>query len=403
MASNVKVLPKKDKPPPVAEPEDDDDEGGECPKCPPVGAPAWMATFADMATLLMAFFVLILAFANFDSVSFKKLSGSMAEAFGSKMISPFDKAPGATVIEMDFRPSNSPPQDENSQDPPSGAPNEGKDQSKNESPVDAAGKAMARAIRQALADGEMTVESDGGTVTVKLPPGAGKAQAQALADAIAKAAGTQAETKDSGADQIASGNAPEQVQTAQNAEGQDQQPGGATGGGAQGAQSGGGSSKAQQYQAGIAEARLQVALRDQIGQGLVEVERRDGKVFVTVGAGGAFRSGSDDLTDEAQAIMARLGSAAEGKNASITVTGHTDNVPISGGRFRDNWDLAAARASSVVRALGNTGAVPPDNLTAVSKGDSNPVADNSTSEGREKNRRIEIEMSFKDPNGEGQP
>ena len=54
----------------------------ECPKCPPVGAPAWMATFADMATLLMAFFVLILSFAEFNVPKFKQISGSLRNAFG---------------------------------------------------------------------------------------------------------------------------------------------------------------------------------------------------------------------------------------------------------------------------------------------------------------------------------
>ena len=49
----------------------------ECPKCPPQGAPAWMATFADMATLLMAFFVLILSFAEFNVPKFKQISGSL--------------------------------------------------------------------------------------------------------------------------------------------------------------------------------------------------------------------------------------------------------------------------------------------------------------------------------------
>ena len=52
-----------------------EEEQEECPKCPPVGAPAWMATFADMATLLMAFFVLILSFAEFNVPKFKQISG----------------------------------------------------------------------------------------------------------------------------------------------------------------------------------------------------------------------------------------------------------------------------------------------------------------------------------------
>ena len=57
--------------------EEEEKEEEECPKCPPVGAPAWMATFADMATLLMAFFVLILSFAEFNVPKFKQISGHL--------------------------------------------------------------------------------------------------------------------------------------------------------------------------------------------------------------------------------------------------------------------------------------------------------------------------------------
>ncbi|MBN2705572.1 MAG: OmpA family protein [Deltaproteobacteria bacterium] len=63
-----------------------DDGGGDC-DCPPceAGAPAWMATFADLATLLMTFFVLLLSFANMDIVKFKMMSGSVKDAFGSRL------------------------------------------------------------------------------------------------------------------------------------------------------------------------------------------------------------------------------------------------------------------------------------------------------------------------------
>ena len=66
----------------------EEEEGGDedCPKCPPVGAPAWMATFADMATLLMAFFVLILSFAEFNTPKFKQISGSLKNAFGVQRV-----------------------------------------------------------------------------------------------------------------------------------------------------------------------------------------------------------------------------------------------------------------------------------------------------------------------------
>ena len=87
--------------------EEQDEE--ECPKCPPQGAPAWMATFADMATLLMAFFVLILSFAEFNVPKFKQISGSLKEAFGVQKVVPVVEQPkGTTVIELNFSPNPDP-------------------------------------------------------------------------------------------------------------------------------------------------------------------------------------------------------------------------------------------------------------------------------------------------------
>ena len=89
--------------------EEDDAPEEECPKCPPAGAPAWMATFADMATLLMAFFVLILSFAEFNTPKFKQISGSLKNAFGVQREIPVVEQPkGTTVISLDFSPSPSP-------------------------------------------------------------------------------------------------------------------------------------------------------------------------------------------------------------------------------------------------------------------------------------------------------
>jgi chemotaxis protein MotB len=81
-------------------------------------------------------------------------------------------------------------------------------------------------------------------------------------------------------------------------------------------------------------------------------------------------------------------------DSSITVTGHTDDVPISNGQFRDNWDLGAGRAASVVQAIQNTGLISGDRMSAVSKGEMAPLADNNTAAGRKQNRRIEIEISY---------
>jgi chemotaxis protein MotB len=165
----------------------------------------------------------------------------------------------------------------------------------------------------------------------------------------------------------------------------------------QGGQGQGGSSKEQnekEQNASRATEELTVALKEQIDQGLIEVEQRDGKVFVTVGSGGAFPSGTADLTEEAQRIMDRIALTAMSPDSSITVTGHTDDVPISNGQFRDNWDLGAGRAASVVQAIQNTGLISGDRMSAVSKGEMAPLADNNTAAGRKQNRRIEIEISY---------
>jgi chemotaxis protein MotB len=115
MASSAKVTLLR--PPPVYDEEDDDD----APKCPPVGAPAWLATFADIATNLMAFFVLILGFAKFDEVSFKKMAGSMRETFGTEMVVPIMEHPeGGMVLEMNFKPQGLPPDAVEGEEPPTG-------------------------------------------------------------------------------------------------------------------------------------------------------------------------------------------------------------------------------------------------------------------------------------------
>ena len=363
MAAKVKRLPVE-----VRTPVDDDDEE-EPPRCPPPGAPAWLATFADIATNLMAFFVLILGFAQFDEVSFSKMAGSMREAFGFQIIDPARPNPeGGTVIEMDFRPSGAPPDPVDArQDPADGSAGEGG--AGGTGGGGSAAEAAAQALMEALAGGEVTVESAGGSVTLRVPDGADQGAAEALARALADAAGT--------------GPAAGGAGSAGDSTGETSGPGAGEAGAA-----------LAESRAAMLDARLQVALEGRMAQGLVSVEQRDGAVFVTVGSGGAFGSGSADLTAEARAIMADLAAAAGTGDARITVTGHTDDVPVTGGAFRDNWDLAAGRAAAVVRALAEEGGIDPGRLTAISRGESDPVGDNATEEGRAQNRRIEIEIDF---------
>ena len=79
----------------------------ECPKCPPEGLPAWMGTFADLMSLLMCFFVLLLAFSEMDVLKFKQIAGSMKFAFGvQNKIEVKDIPKGTSVIAMEFRSVN---------------------------------------------------------------------------------------------------------------------------------------------------------------------------------------------------------------------------------------------------------------------------------------------------------
>ncbi len=395
--------------------DDEEKDEEDCPKCPPTGAPAWMATFADMATLLMAFFVLILSFAEFNVPKFKQISGSLKEAFGVQKVVPVVEQPkGTTVIELNFSPNPEPSlsttlrqQTTELQKPelelkteteksPEGTGAEKKSQSdfegaggEGEEQLDA--QELAKQLKKAIDTGEVTVETLGENVVINFPEEKTSDEdvstmiaetLEALNEAREKSGASESEVLFGGIEQeLEKLAAAIDESLPQDGNGQ------------------GGSSSQENEQERIASRtteELTVALKEQIDQGLIEVEQRDGKVFVTVGSGGAFPSGTADLTDEAQRIIDRIALSAMSPDSSIKVTGHTDDVPISNGQFRDNWDLGAGRAASVVQAIQNTGLIAGDRLEAVSKGEMEPLADNSTAAGREKNRRIEIEISYED-------
>ena len=395
--------------------DDEEKDEEDCPKCPPAGAPAWMATFADMATLLMAFFVLILSFAEFNVPKFKQISGSLKEAFGVQKVVPVVEQPkGTTVIELNFSPNPEPSlsttlrqQTTELQKPelelkteteksPEGTGAEKKSQSdfegaggEGEDQVDA--QELAKQLKKAIDTGEVTVETLGENVVINFPEE--KTSDEDVSTMIAETLEALNEAREkSGASEseVLFGGIEQELEKLAAAIDESLPQDG---------QGKGGSSSEDSEEEQIASRtteELTVALKEQIDQGLIEVEQREGKVFVTVGSGGAFPSGTADLTEEAQRIIDRIALSAMSPDSSIKVTGHTDDVPISNGQFRDNWDLGAGRAASVVQAIQNTGLIMGDRLEAVSKGEMEPIADNTTAAGREKNRRIEIEISYED-------
>ena len=78
------------------------------------------------------------------------------------------------------------------------------------------------------------------------------------------------------------------------------------------------------------------------------------------------------------------------KDYDVLIEGNTDNVPISQKNIRNNWDLSALRASSVVQALQNQYGVDPKRLSAAGRGEYNPIASNDTAVGKQRNRRTQI-------------
>ena len=380
------------------EEEVEEQEEEECPKCPPVGAPAWMATFADMATLLMAFFVLILSFAEFNVPKFKQISGSLKNAFGVQRVVPIVEQPkGTTVLSLNFSPSPSPSvtQDMTQQTTDITKPDlEVKQREKDDDGGEAeAAEDVVKALEDAIARGDIEVEVLGENVVVNFTPTETKDEElpkllQETLDAIeeAKKAAGQADQE-----VLFGGLEQKLAQLATAAEAAIQ----ANSTNAQQQHADAEAQKESSEKAEIAEDELKVALRQEIGQGLVAVDRQEDKVIITVGAGGAFPSGSAELTESARKIMEEIAGVNESGSGKITVSGHTDDVPlIFGSQFRDNWDLAAARASSVVQALEDTGKVPAGRMQAVSFGKSQPVAGNDTARGRATNRRIEIEINY---------
>ena len=381
-------------------------EEEECPKCPPVGAPAWMATFADMATLLMAFFVLILSFAEFNVPKFKQISGSMKNAFGVQRITPVVEPPmGTTILSLNFSPSPSPSVTNNMtqqttqiNQPKLEQQNKTKDddfseQSKSEdaeeSSENQSAEDIVKALEDAIARGEIEVETLGEKVVVNFTPKESQEQdlpkllSQTL-DAIEKA---QSAAGKSETDVVFGGLQQQLSKLADSMEAMQKQ---------QNKQDAGqGSSEQQNKRAEIAEDTLKVALKQEIGQGLVTVDREDDRVVVTVGSGGAFASGSASLTSKAREIMNQIAAVNQEGTSRINVSGHTDNMPlVFGSQYRDNWDLAAARASSVVQELQSSGKIDGNRLQAMSFGEERPLDSNDTAQGRRKNRRIEIEINY---------
>ena len=376
----------------------EEEEEEECPKCPPQGAPAWMATFADMATLLMAFFVLILSFAEFNVPKFKQISGSLKNAFGIQRVVPVVEQPkGTTVLALNFSPSPAPSVTKKLRQQTSDSEQKNHDlkseidegdsaKSNSKETLDA--KELSEEIIDQIQSDDVKVETinDKVLVSVNTENKSSEEISKLIKDTVDAVETARENTGASDTDVLIGGidkdiksmasatienkSLKDQVSNLEKQSSESQKD-----------------IQEKNKKAEYSEDQLRVALKQEIGKGLAEVQREKDRVVVTVGSAGAFSSGSARLTKQARAIMQKIAKVSGKGAGQVNVSGHTDDVPlIFGGQYRDNWDLAAARASSVVQELSKANTIPSEKLKAISFGETKPLEQNDTREGREKNR-----------------
>jgi type VI secretion system protein ImpK len=130
-------------------------------------------------------------------------------------------------------------------------------------------------------------------------------------------------------------------------------------------------------------------LEPEIKEGLVNVFGKGNTLVIRIAGSGMFGSGSDTLVESFQTPISRVAQALNGEPGKIIIVGHSDNVPIRSSRFPSNMHLSLARAKSVMNSMA-AAIDDTERLSAEGRADAEPIADNGTSEGRAKNRRIEV-------------
>ena len=339
------------------------------PECPP-GAPPWTTTFADMATLLLSFFVLMLSFTEMSVPKFKQVSGSMSDAFGVQKADPEGGATtGEAVLDLNFSPA------------PTVTLVDNLEGGSGPDVVEQDANMIRQALAAEVAAGVVDVRASATRVTVAFNPDNNAPDVRKIAAAQAVASGVKILTELTPRlrTEVAVTGATKILVDAVSGPGRSVPETASAGG-------------ADVDRVEAAALILESAFAGEIRDRLVEVERKQGAVVVKVGAGGAFPTGDATLTPFITRIIENIGTVAKSADARIVIGGHTDSVPISTMRYRDNWDLSAARAVSVVRELVVNRGFEAEKIEAQGFADTRPVADNGTAEGRSRNRRIEIEV-----------
>ena len=157
-----------------------------------------------------------------------------------------------------------------------------------------------------------------------------------------------------------------------------------------------GIAREQQEQIDIVKSMEQIAeiFQEEALQDLASIEvTGPGEVLIRMGDKVLFAPGESELKPQAIRVLAGIANSIQEKTEKVYIEGHTDNVPISTPEFPSNWELSTSRALSVVRLLEEAG-IPPEQMAAVGHSQYIPIMSNDTPEGRAKNRRVELWITW---------
>jgi chemotaxis protein MotB len=298
------------------------------------GAPLWVVTFADMVLLLLAFFVLVLSFSDLNENRFRDVTGSLQKSLGKQDAMPSVVAPPAETQLV------AGPTEDSLPIPEQLAKDFGK---------------LQKELSTDLVGKKIQLRAENGKLVLQLPDRSHGLLPQELIDLYARIADAQAQLE-----------TPIEVRE-------------------------GGDSSERLSGAARQFRQLRELLAKEIDGGEAQVERDGERIVIRLVVQGSFYSGSADLSPDFMPMLSKVGQSIAKTGGRITIEGHTDAIPLLGhNRYRSNWDLSGARASSVADYLTGRAGVPRERVVVRGMADTKPVAPNDTRDGRAKNRRIEV-------------
>jgi chemotaxis protein MotB len=298
------------------------------------GAPMWVVTFGDLMSLLLCFFVLLLSFSELDAQKYKELAGSLANAFGvQRQVPVFQMPKGTTMVSKDFDQSMLETREEETYGP------------RRYEVTKSLEKGRKRHSEEAK-KGEKGSKSLEGSKESKADPADQAERADRADEAGAEGLDDAQEMTESEEDRALS----------------DEE---------------------------LAEVKqLEFELKE-MGKS-VSVEQGGGQVRLVLSDEPTFQLGKADIQPAMIPVLQKVGEFFQDRPGDVIIAGHTDNLPIRGGPFKSNLELSVARAASVAEFFMERGLVEPNRIATMGFGEYRPVASNEDTEGRSKNRRVEI-------------